>query len=100
MDPTPRQKDILTAILESLPLAYAEVNLTGNLDSLDPYISLRSFGSPEEADLEESIWSYSSINSRLLDWIKTGELPDAIGKPHNDLILKTEDEERLRHELN
>ena len=92
LDPTPRQKDILTAILESLPLAYAEVNLTGNLDSLDPYISLRSFGSPEEADLEESIWSYASINSRLLDWIKTGELPDAIGKPHNDLILKTEDE--------
>ena len=88
LNPKPIAIDTMAAILESIPLAYTAVNLTGDLDHLDSYISLRNYGgSTGEQGVDESIWAYTETNPRLRDWIESGDLPDSIEKQHKDLII-------------
>ena len=94
LNPKPIAIDTMSAILESLSLAYTEVNLTGHLDALDPYISLRNFGmSSGDRTVDDSIWSYGpDIHPRLREWILDGELPDAIEKQHRDFNVDSQTE--------
>ena len=65
LNPKPIAIDTMAAILESIPLAYTAVNLTGDLDHLDSYISLGIMGSTGEQGVDESIWAYTETNPRL-----------------------------------
>ena len=87
--------DELPAVLESLCLAYMDVNTQNNLDPLDPYIRLRDLG---HAEGQPDLYSYQKLSKPLRVWVDTGEYPEeSIADPKLKISKEVENspEQRL-----
>ncbi len=72
-------RDWLPAILESLGLAYLEVERLSDLKPLNAYIELRELGrSRPGSDMRP----YKQLNHALARWVDQGEPPESISEPH------------------
>ena len=67
-----KKLDELPVVLESLGLAYMEVNTRDNLKPLSPYIRLRDLGSQVE---KPTLFDYETLSEPLRSWIETGKFP-------------------------
>ncbi len=67
-------KDLLPALLESLPLAMAEVQRIGTVEPLSPYAALRDYGWQTSEHRTSQILEYERPATVLAKWIETGEI--------------------------
>jgi hypothetical protein len=91
-------RDQLPVILESLPLAYAEVGTVSSLEPLSGYQALRDLGCSVPGGLN-LIYQYTAPHPTLQQWIKTGQVPKAdlipnYPGPRVDIVATTESERR------
>ena len=80
LTPNPQLMDYLPILLEALPLAYVEVNASGRLAPLAPYIVLRDLGKTNPDGVSGN-YSYEQLSPKLDSWVETGQFPDAIAEP-------------------
>ncbi len=74
-----KRLDELPVVLESLCLAYMEVNTRNDLSPLVPYTRLRNLGTHVSGP---TLFDYESLCEPLADWVATGEFPsEALGIP-------------------
>ena len=64
--------DEMSVVLESLGLAYMDVNTRNSLKPLSPYIRLRNLGTQVG---KPSLFDYETLSGPLQSWIETGKFP-------------------------
>jgi hypothetical protein len=72
--PFTTSKDLLPALLESLPLAMVEVQRIGTVEPLSAYTALRDYGWQTSELKTSQILDYESPATVLANWIDTGEV--------------------------
>ncbi len=74
LHPFTNGKDLLPALLESLPLAMVEVQRIGTVEPLAPYAALRDYGWQTSDQKTSQILDYEHPATVLATWIDTGEI--------------------------
>ncbi|MCL1593334.1 MAG: tubulin-like doman-containing protein [Actinomycetia bacterium] len=77
--PFTNSKDLLPALLESLPLAMIEVQRVGSVEPLVPYTALRDYGWQTSEQRASQILDYEVPATVLANWIDTGHV-DGLGQ--------------------